>query len=592
MKRVLSIIIALAIILSCSVPAFAQAKCSCEHSPVVVISGMGATPMIQDRGTPNEKEVFPPESIDIPSLVSAILKGLSESAIYNDWNYFADAAIPEVRKILEPIACNPDGTSKHNVTSQQYDKSMAEYPEEEVYGTSNEFGLLTRLSKIYGADHVYFYNYNWRMDPMDHAKELNNLVKTIKTKTGHNKVTMVSCSMGGAITMAYLSQYGNADLDGCIFLSTVFFGTFIASELFTKQIAFNPSGLTRLIAGMDTGSKTINAILKQLMPAIKEAGLIDVFCALLNNGINVLKDRVYDELLIDIFGTMPGLWAVVDADHYNEAKKLMLDENENAELIKKIDVFHKEVSLKKTDILKSLHENNVKIAILANYNTQNTPIYPSSARQGDSILETELVSAGATCAKLGETLPQDYINSRKVCSCGLTHISPDFVIDASTCMFPEYTWFGKDWPHVCGNVNTAYTDLIMWIISYDGQPTVHSDLRCPQFFGNDHNGNITNLQTQQPLPRGLKWFDSDKKSPDLKYGPLLPQKLDTRNITLALPIKGISKTAHQVIDKQDSAENNSKIKIPDTGISDSIGICTTMLFALCISSASIKKKKR
>lgn len=599
MKRVISLVIAAALLLTCAIPAFAQTKCDCGHSPVVIVSGMGATPMIQDKGTPNEKDVFPPESIDIPSLVTAILKGLSAATLYRDWNRFADAAMPEVKKILEPIACNPDGTSKYNVTTQQYDKSMAEYTQDEVGGNDNEFGLLNRLSEIYGADHVYFYNYNWRLDPMDHARELHELIQTIKKETGHDKVTMASCSMGGAIAMAYLSQYGSSDLDGCIFLSTVFFGTFVASELFTKQVALDPSGLTRLLAGLDTGNATINAIMAQLLPALEKAGLTDAFCELWNHGIDVIKDRIYDELLIPVFAYMPGLWAVVDAQHYDEAKKLMLDETENAELIKKIDVFHNEVSLKKYEILKSLSDNKVKIAFLANYNAQNAPLYPASARQGDGILETELMSAGATCAKLNETLPKDYVDAKKPCSCGATHISPDHVIDASTCLFPEFTWFGKNWPHVCGTTDTAYTDLILWIITYDGQPTVHTNPRCPQFFGNDHHGNMTNLATGEPLPRGLKWFDGYGYFPQFK--PNMPQseipsspeekpKAEIKPVVKHDEIKTDNEKTSEII-LDNTKASNDKQETPNTGMMDTTIYSAAMLFALCTGGLSYRKKK-
>ena len=588
MKRVLSLVIAAALLLACAVPAFANQKCDCGHSPVVVVSGMGATPMIQDKGTPNEKEVFPPESIDIPSLVSAILKGLSAATVYKDWNYFADAAMPEVKKILEPIACNPDGTSKYNVTTVQYDKSMAEYTPDEISGNDNEFGLLNRLCEIYGADHVYFYNYNWRLDPMEHGRELHELIQTIKKQTGHDKVTMASCSMGGAIAMAYLSQYGTSDLDGCIFLSTVFFGTFVASELFTKQVEIDPSGLTRLLAGLDTGSPTINAIMAQLLPALENSGLTGAFCELWNTGIKVIKDRIYDELLIPVFGYMPGLWAVVDAEHYDEAKDLMLGDSANPELLKKIDAFHNEVSLKKYDLVRSLSDNNVKIAILANYNTQNAPLYPSSARQGDAILETELMSAGATCARLNETLPQDYIDAKEQCSCGCTHISPDKVIDASTCMFPEYTWFGKDWPHVCGETNTAYTDLILWLISYNGQPTVHSDPRCPQFFGKDSNGNMTDLQTGEALERGLTWFDGSGKSPETD-----PNEPESQAPTKPNEDTQPNNNDNPIIDddNQTTDEQSNTAESPNTGMGSTSVYSAAMLFALCIGAVSFKAKK-
>ncbi len=55
-------------------------------------------------------------------------------------------------------------------------------------------------------------------------------------------------------------------------------------------------------------------------------------------------------------------------------------------------------------------------------------------------------SFGATCSKIGETLPADYIEQRKEEGLG-EYISPDMQIDASTCLFPETTWIVKNVHH-------------------------------------------------------------------------------------------------------------------------------------------------
>ncbi len=53
---------------------------------------------------------------------------------------------------------------------------------------------------------------------------------------------------------------------------------------------------------------------------------------------------------------------------------------------------------------------------------------------------TRFSSLGATVSKIGTTFSDEYIESRKALGYE-KYISPDRQIDASTCVFPEYTWF-------------------------------------------------------------------------------------------------------------------------------------------------------
>ena len=557
MKRVLSLIIAVALVLACAAPAFAGHECDCGNAPILVISGMGGSPMILDEGTENEKSAFPPE-IDMASLVSAIVKGIALGSLYKDWNKFADAVIPAVYDIFDPIACNPDGTSKYNISVEKFNTSMEFYPcitgeeENSPYSDGNEYALLRRASEAIGADHVYFFNYDWRLDPFDHAAEINELIQQIKRETGHDKVTLAPCSMGGAPTMAYLSAYGTDDVAGCVFLSTVFYGTRIASDLFSNKINFDPDCVTRYIAGISTGNEFLDALLEALIPAVNEAGLMGALTDFLNNGVDEIKDKVYDEVFREIFATMPGLWATVDEDYYDGAKAFMLSKNVDSELIRKIDRYHNEVALHRDDILLKAHESGVKIVVLSNYNSACIPVYESADMHSDATLETQYTSAGAVCAKMDETLPEGY--SQENTECGHNHISPDNIIDASTCLFPEYTWFGKDWPHVCGKYDNGYCDFVMWLLTYRGQPTIHTNPDYPQFFGRSGD-RIMNLETGEVLPLGFKLEPAENQ---------------------------------QTSDIANTGSDNNKILSPETG-AGSCAAGAVMLFALCLGGVSRKK---
>jgi hypothetical protein len=60
----------------------------------------------------------------------------------------------------------------------------------------------------------------------------------------------------------------------------------------------------------------------------------------------------------------------------------------------------------------------------------------------DNVIETANSSLGATTAALGQIFSEEYLAGKD-----MKYISPDKTVDASTCLFPEKTWFIKDLSH-------------------------------------------------------------------------------------------------------------------------------------------------
>ena len=127
------------------------------------------------------------------------------------------------------------------------------------------------------------------------------------------------------------------------------------------------------------------------------------------------------------------------------------------------------------EMLKAAVADGMEVCVVANYGRQVIPVYDRSSQNGDGTLETQLVSGGAKVAPIGETLGEDYVCSNP------KYLSPSREVDASTCLFPEYTWFLKDAPHVSGTYGTDYSDFIFWLVDYDGQPDIYSNPQYPQF---------------------------------------------------------------------------------------------------------------
>ena len=274
------------------------------------------------------------------------------------------------------------------------------------------------------------------------------------------------------MTIAYMSKYSCERINKCVFLSSTFCGTYVVSDLFQGKLRVGSTELRNFI-NTYLGE---NKYLSPLLMIIYKTGILDILANVVNNFCQENKDVVYDEVLKDVFGNMPSLWTLVLPEDYVSCKKFMFGgkEDEYAGIIKIADELQ-DMMAKRDDMLKKAVADGMKICVVANYGRQVIPIYDRSSQNGDGTLETQLVSGGAIVAPIGETLGEDYVSSN------LEYLSPSREIDASTCLFPEYTWFIKDAPHVSGNYGSDYSDFIFWLVDYEGQPSIRSNAKYPQF---------------------------------------------------------------------------------------------------------------
>lgn len=490
-KRIMSVVLAAVMLLSCASAAFAAYGCNCGTAPLIVVSGMAAWPLVQDEGTESEKQVFAPDTESILKLVGKIAGPLALFAVNKDYDMLGDSLIPAVKELLEPLACNADGTSKYNITTDIYPESMASYPDFATNPefTANEPAVVREAVERIGADHVYYFNYDWRLDPMEHAKELRKYVERAMEETGHDKVNLAGASMGGNIIASYLAIYGSDDIDNFTMLSSAFTGTTIVSNLFNGKLEINKEGLVRILKEV-VGVDAVNI----LFDALDEAGVFDILVNFADSLFANLKDRVYDEVFQDTFITMPGIWDLVALEDYEDAKAYLLDPATDAALIARIDDYHYNVQAKLPELLSEAMENGVKVNIVSHYNMQGVPITPSYNEQNDNVIDTKYTSGYAVCAYLDETLPEDYKQQNTVCT-DITHnhISADRIIDASTCLLPEQTWFLKNQKHVGYMYHTELMDFILMLCLSEVQYTVDDAGKYGQFMEVDPKTGVLTL---------------------------------------------------------------------------------------------------
>lgn len=470
MKKVLSLLLALCMLCGMTVLAFASNTQDKQTTPVIIVSGFGRAPL-----SLNAQSVFPPSKDAIIDAVKVCAFPLIRVLFDRNWERFSDTLCPAALSVFETCRCDENGDSVYDVDYPQYPLSAENYPEFYLSSQKDEMALVHAALDTFGAGNVYFFSYDWRLDPLDHAEGLREMVQYVKAQTGSDKVSLVGCSMGGTVVMSYLYLYGAQDIHLCLLNNSAFQGITMVGEMFCGEFTIDGDlfvdYLLQFVRIGDGLKRFVSAALKR---SLTVKGVVRFANAMLDG----TKERVCEEMMYPLFGQMPGMWAFVADREYAKAKDLALDSDKHAKLIERIDRYHYDVQCNAQTLLKQAIADGCIVEITANYGKITVPITKSMNVCDDYLIDTSLSAGGAVCTDNGTTLPTDYV--QKV-DCGHNHISPDRRIDASACMFPEYTWFVRDMGHLDYPYDSQGAAFLMWLISAENQPDVFTDSRYPQF---------------------------------------------------------------------------------------------------------------
>lgn len=479
-KKILSLLICMLMILPFSSVAFAESAVT----PVVIVSGFGSFPLsVTEDG--EEKQVFPPQTKDIMSVVGASVLPLTGSAISGNWDYFADKCFGKIYSdLFEVISCDETGESRHEVSAKAFPLSVSNYPE--ILNHENdedEQGIAKSLAASLGGENVYYFNYDWRLDPLETADALSEYIENVKNEKNAEKVTLIACSMGGVMTDAYLYKYGTQSVEKIVYCLAAAKGIDLVGELFSKNIEIDTDMLLERLFSFERGdifTQTLVSALQtgvEMTPALSKA--VDSFVKKFIDGSN---DRAYNEILAVSFASMPGMWSFCPDEYYENCKKTMFPDGGNEAFIKRIDEYHYNVQVKAEELIKEAEKNGCDVYVTASYGYVGFPAAKSAWEQSDCLVETKNESFGAVCAPYGKTLGENYTALGTVCSDqSHNHLSRDGIVDASTCLLPEKTWFIKYMKHVGFRKGSEAADLLLWLVTSEEPVTVESNEKYPQF---------------------------------------------------------------------------------------------------------------
>ncbi|MBR6004716.1 MAG: hypothetical protein IK063_00645, partial [Clostridia bacterium] len=220
----------------------ASAETEYDGYPFILVRGMEISLLKYKLGTDEERFAFP--GINAGELIFTLLKAIADGIVHWNIDYFTEDVLVYVDKLLGLLACNKDGTSKYDVSVQEYPLALSNYPDfVKELPDDNEWGILKAACEKYGSKNVYYFMYDWRLDPFTRADKINEMVKRALKDSGKDKVNIVCASMGGIMTESYLYKYGHEDVNRVIFLSSTFCGTYVTTDLFAGKAVIEPDAL-------------------------------------------------------------------------------------------------------------------------------------------------------------------------------------------------------------------------------------------------------------------------------------------------------------------------------------------------------------
>ncbi len=176
------------------------------------------------------------------------------------------------------------------------------------------------------------------------------------------------------------------------------------------------------------------------------------------------------------------MWTLCPSGAYKAAAEKYLSTPEMADIKAQTDKYY-QAQLNARSNIKKLADSGVQVLCVAEYNMNLINVGTSwNSENADYIIQLDSTSMGAHAAKVGETLPADYVQQNTYCqNPEHNHISPDRVVDASTGLFPDTTFYVDNQRHDLTQHNNFVLELAMELIAHDDITDVYSSPKFPQF---------------------------------------------------------------------------------------------------------------
>ncbi len=476
MKKLLSIVLCLTMLVGFMIPAFAEDE---SDLPVIYLAGKNNEAIYKADGTPASNPINLDRGGYIMDAAGPVLEELAKALVTDDYSAYIDSLVAATAPIYEDIKLNSDGDADD--TYIKWDYKTAPIDTE--------------------ADIIHF-KYDWRLSPVEVADQLDVFIERVIEATGAKGVNIHCRCLGVNFAMTYVAKSMNGEYDHPfrvenIILNTGGLGGYITlGALLSGSIELNTDTVDRFVTSfLEDGSLIEDPALAML--AYSLVSLLN-YAKVLDLGVDFIQD-IIDKIVADIipplalccYGGYPSYWSMVSDKYYDKAIDAVFGTPELKEeykgFIEKTDAYHallgdtNETTGRPLyeDYLLKLKADGVGVAVIGKYGDPCIPVFADSEVTGDVRGTVTELSLGATGTEIGKTFSEDYIKNAEAKGTA-KYISPDKTVDASTALFPDSTWFIKNIDH--DNFPDFFNGLFDKFCETGGEMTVWDYEEYPQYF--------------------------------------------------------------------------------------------------------------
>ena len=438
MKKIISVLMCLTILVltvsSIGSGVSAYSSTVGTDIPTIYVGGQGET--IYDK---DGNKIYPFDiSMDIiKEELEPIINSYSKGLFFNDWDSFLDKVYEICLKFLGPVALDENG----DVSDGSY--ARFSWKKEELDGQ--------KVNGYYPLDRYYF-EYDWRVDPFDIARELHSYIEDVLEVTGETKVEMIGRCLGASVAEAYMYLYDGEYIDSYLQYASGSQGVMIMSNSFAGTLGLYPDSIDRFI--VDNGKLNLEGatfdLVSSIVTILNKTNILDAVCLMFNKTYQNIYMDIIPRLVGETFATMPGYWSMVEDEYYEKAKEVSLYSRgytEDSRLVRRIDDYHYNVQQKIGDIFEKMKtEKGITISNITKYGKVSYFFFEESKYLNDETARISCTSYGATTSTVTGILSPFYL-LKKTIENDTKYISPDLKIDASTCLNPDTTYFIKNLTH-------------------------------------------------------------------------------------------------------------------------------------------------
>ena len=436
--KTLCIFLAVVMAFTMLVPAFAADNKGSEY-PEIYVHGFASGDIYTEKDGAVEKIGIP----DIDTFLGIVKETLVPAA-------FTFAADGDAKKLGSAI-------------SSVFNTALADWFNNPDGSPANNSGVkfvYPSASSIRNSSKIHF-SYDWRGNPIEIAKELNDYINYVLECTGSEKVALSAHSLGSVIILSYISIYGDDKVMGILFDTPAMNGLISVGEIFCGKTSFRDESIASLFK-MIFSETEYEELLTSIVDIFTMAGINESISELLNSAYNEIGVVFMEETLFPLFGSWLSVWSMIPDEYIEEAMTYSFDSGVypgNYDDLKiKVQEYNEKVRKNKAQTLLDFDENG-RMAVISRYGFDHVPMTEDLTIHSDSVIETRSSSLGATTAPIGTSFSEEYLKGKD-----MKYISPDKTIDASTCLFPEKTWFFKNITHQDTIITSKYYKQLLFSV--------------------------------------------------------------------------------------------------------------------------------